>query len=552
MAMTMLSGVIPGLLEPGNIDLHNRPTVHNPDGTISTVRSATIEENSQFILIPTVIKGSDGAWKVDFAQPPTEAIAYYHTTGEHLGKFDTEAHADAYAIRLHQEQETEYVGGGSSGGRRGNRTNANGKWDPRVVRTDDLNDWQFQVLVIGPQQRRDVSEFVTSITWDDTQPMLTGTLVLQTAAWEARGLTIRTGNLVQLSYASHKGGAFTPLWRLRARDPNKQTDGQMTVNLVDGLMQLDQSVDDFKYVKGKAKKKGWLAHEVAADIARKYGFQVKPAVATHFIRNLERTDSSPYSTVIDAYAKEQEATGRVFVVSMWLDRMLIEPLHRSPVLREMGPNIIQAALSETLPDEFATALTMRNTAKDETTKDKKKNRRVKHRKLTVTVRSEALIKRFGLIQIKKEVDADSTAELEKTGKRILAKLGQPNRDVPFSHPGIPTLKRGAALRLTIPDLNLAKIVYVTGVSHAVAPGDYRMNVSVRFTDPVDEMEKEIRRKRHEAATKRGRPHTDETPAKASPPRNTNRGNVTPGQYYAGTGGETGKDAYSQGELHPLG
>lgn len=91
-------------LEPGNIDLTKRPVVRNADGTISTVRSMSFEEDGAEVLIPTV--SDDGRIMED-----KEAIAYYHKTGRHLGKFSTPEEANAYAEQLHEEQAEMYGGG---------------------------------------------------------------------------------------------------------------------------------------------------------------------------------------------------------------------------------------------------------------------------------------------------------------------------------------------------------------------------------------------------------------------------------------------------------
>lgn len=97
-----------GALEPGNIDLHKRPVVHNEDGSISTVRSISFEEDGKTILVPTVVG--------DKVVSDKEAIAHYHKTGEHLGKFKNSAAADSYAQSLHEAQAQEYGGRDEFGG----------------------------------------------------------------------------------------------------------------------------------------------------------------------------------------------------------------------------------------------------------------------------------------------------------------------------------------------------------------------------------------------------------------------------------------------------
>jgi hypothetical protein len=92
-----------GMVTPGNIDIHHRPVVQNADGTISTVRSISIEVDGKEVLIPTVVG--------DRVVSNDEAIKHYKQTGEHLGVFDTVANANAYAESLHQQQAREYGGG---------------------------------------------------------------------------------------------------------------------------------------------------------------------------------------------------------------------------------------------------------------------------------------------------------------------------------------------------------------------------------------------------------------------------------------------------------
>ena len=90
------------LIEPGNIDLTKRPIVKNKDGSISTVRSMSFEEDGMQILIPTVVG--------DKVVSNKDAIDHYHKTGEHLGMFSSVKAANTYAKKLHEEQDKMYSG----------------------------------------------------------------------------------------------------------------------------------------------------------------------------------------------------------------------------------------------------------------------------------------------------------------------------------------------------------------------------------------------------------------------------------------------------------
>lgn len=92
-----------GLLAQGNIDLANRPIVHNPDGSYSTVASMSFQDDDGTeTLIPTVAEDGSGLLSDE------DAIQQYRNTGHFLGKFSSPEAADNYALALHDQQNAMY------------------------------------------------------------------------------------------------------------------------------------------------------------------------------------------------------------------------------------------------------------------------------------------------------------------------------------------------------------------------------------------------------------------------------------------------------------
>jgi hypothetical protein len=87
------AGMPTGMQVSGNINLNNRPILHNPDGTISSELSFSRGTDKGEVLVPQIVNGQkltqDAAWQ------------HYLDTGEHMGIFDSPQHADDYAQNVH-------------------------------------------------------------------------------------------------------------------------------------------------------------------------------------------------------------------------------------------------------------------------------------------------------------------------------------------------------------------------------------------------------------------------------------------------------------------
>jgi len=86
-----------GAVEPGNIDLTNRPRVQNEDGSVSTVRSIGVNIDGKEYLLPTV--SEDGRILSD-----DEAVAEFKRSGRHLGVYASPDASNRAAEAIHSDQ----------------------------------------------------------------------------------------------------------------------------------------------------------------------------------------------------------------------------------------------------------------------------------------------------------------------------------------------------------------------------------------------------------------------------------------------------------------
>lgn len=108
------------------------------------------------------------------------------------------------------------------------------------------------------------------------------------------------------------------------------------------------------------------------------------------------------------------------------------------------------------------------------------------------VQSNPLIARYGFIhRIVYSPDAKSKADLIREGKQWLVGVGRPHASVTVSHPGIPRIKRGDAMRLAMPGSEqgvpvgalVVRDFWVTEAHFSLLPGAFDMELILSTEDP---------------------------------------------------------------------
>lgn len=391
--------------------------------------------------------------------------------------------------------------------------------------------------VPGTGSKQQIDEHVEQMAWDDATAVLTGSLQFRDPSFGPIP-DIGWGDEIMVEVSPTGGLNFTELWRMRIDQPYRDfLPASRTFQLANALGWLSRSTDDFKYVKDKAHPHGWLAHEIAIDIAKQYRVPIGVvAETTHRIKKLVMLQASPLDVIGAAYKREKQYTTKRFVIACDHGKLNITPLRRSSRLLELGPTLIAASFQQQMAANFATSLTVRATGKVEKGKDKKGKKRTGTGKIIVKVESASAIARYGFVH--REVwahDADTVAEAVTAGKRHLTLVGKPDYTLNLTHPGLAGIRRGDAIRALLPEQALTQVIFVSEARHTLTGSDYAMDLSVTFSDPfIDAKVDKVTEDRYAAARRRGRKTKQTIPTKKLPPGSDQRKQKkTPGQRLTG-------------------
>lgn len=359
-----------------------------------------------------------------------------------------------------------------------------------------------------------LDQFVTSAEWGRSGAKMTGQVEMQAPEGRTlRGL-IAKGDVIRCEIRRNSAAKWRPLWEMTARRPARSVrDDTATVALSSTLAQGSGSRRSWRFRKDKNHPRGWRAHEVAAEAARRMHYPVgRLAEARHFIAKLVDKHASLPEIVTQAYAEEREHEGRRFDVSIASGVLEVTELRRPRYMLLLGQQVIDAVLAEGLPDGYASAVIVTSTVKATGS--------TKRRKIKVKVIDRARIRRDGyIVKRVSKSGLDTEQEARRFGRNWLARRAKPFSEATLTLPGIPWVDRGDSVKLNLPKEGLTAVVYVTNVRHRLGYGSYEMDVTVRTKDPwtADERKRRVARKKAEARRRRGRSSSTSTGGAVAPP-----------------------------------
>lgn len=347
----------------------------------------------------------------------------------------------------------------------------------------------FRVWWIPPTgSKAQIDTMTEEVTWDDSTAILSGTIRVRDPA-DGPTAGVGFGGQIMLEASTTGTATFQELWRMWIVEPNTDYgSATRTFQMENALGFLARSTDSFLYQKDKQHPKGWLASEIAIDVAQRYKMPLGVIGQTkHYITRIAKVDVSPLDVIAYAYKRERSTTGNRYILSCNRGRLDITPMRRSNPLLRLGPTLIAAALQQQFgsdPDKgFATSLTVRSDPIIFKTRDKKGHVVPHYEKVVVQVSSAAAIRKYGFVHRNVFAhDAFSPAEVRAQGELHLTRVGLPTKTFNFTHPGIPSIRRGDAIRAILTDPVLSQIIFVTDARHTLN-STYQMEVSCVFIDP---------------------------------------------------------------------
>lgn len=381
------------------------------------------------------------------------------------------------------------------------------KWKgPTSKLSFGLDETRFWWSGAGP--RKALDGWMESFEWDDlgdAAPVITGSATLRQSLSHSPIPPIRAGDVIVCEGRDTPHAPWKELVRLRVSEPQRLASGQFTFQLANDASLLAAGNDSWHFPHDKAHSGGWRPDQIVAEVCRRSQVPlVIPKLGSPIKKFPPMLTSSPIDVInaamrrVTAKNKDGQLVRKTLVRRFEGGTLYISERHYSPELMTLGPQLIDAALTETKRDGWATALTVRTVAEKTTAKDSKGKKKATHKGITVeipgrkivngvtvSIAKSSFIKRYGYVHLVVYAHgATSAAEVKAEGIAHMARVLDPKRDISLTVPYISSLRRGAYIRLDVQSLGLKQIVFVSGISYSFSSGSAQMTVTCSFDDPV--------------------------------------------------------------------
>jgi hypothetical protein len=355
----------------------------------------------------------------------------------------------------------------------------------------------------------DIDPWVETATWQRSGSNRTGELNFRRPLGAHTASMIAYGDELLCEWAQWDStGPWARLWRMKVATPSHQIkEGIIALALSGVLDSLTKSKVAWKFRVDKAHPHGWTAEQITLNVCQRFHIPIGHIPkGTWRVSKYVPKSASPEDVITWAWGQEKTHTGRRFDVDSSTGVLNVTEIAEPQYLLIMGASMLDATVTQSLTG-IASAVVATATHKVKGKKDTKLRARV------VDAAREA---RYGYIvkTVHAPAGIQSVAALRKWAKDRLASLYASKKQLTFSHPGVPLVDRGTALRAYLPEADLDQIVFVTSVEHDLSAGSYEMQVTVGFDDPwkTDQRKARAQQKKDAAAARRHRTSTAKTTA----------------------------------------
>lgn len=347
----------------------------------------------------------------------------------------------------------------------------------------------------------DIDPWVETCDWERSGGHRTGELNFYKPLGAHTASMIARGDEVLCEWAQFGGrGPWSRLWRMKIETPSLQIQqGIISLALTSVLGDLRKSKVAWKFRTDKQHPHGWTADQITLAVCRRFHIPIGDIPkATYRIHKYVQKSKSPDDVITWAWTQERRHTNRRFDIDESTGLLTVKEIAEPQFLLILGADMLDATVTQSMNRVASTIIA--------TAAHKGSGKKAK--KLRVRIVNQGRLDRYGYIAktLHAPSGINSTAELRKWAKDELASVFNGRQKVSFTHPGIPLMDRGTAMRVYLPEADLDEIAFATDVRHDISAGDYEMEVSVGFNDPwsVDQRKKRVAAKKAAAAARRGR------------------------------------------------